>query len=60
MNDHFSPVGKPAPPRPRRPEALISSMIQSRPFSMIALVPSQAPRASRAFEAPVVQAVEVA
>ena len=25
-NFHFSPVGKPAPPRPRRPEARISSM----------------------------------
>src|SRR5690606_18920064 len=45
MNDHFSPVGKPAPPRPRRPEAFISLMIQSRPFSRIALVPSQWPRA---------------
>ena len=44
MNDHFSPVGKPAPPRPRRPDAFISLMIQSRPLSMIALVPSQAPR----------------
>ncbi len=44
MNDHFSPVGKPAPPRPRSPEAFTSLMIQSRPFSSIALVPSQAPR----------------
>jgi hypothetical protein len=26
MNDHFSPVGNPAPPRPRSPDALISSM----------------------------------
>jgi NADH-quinone oxidoreductase subunit F len=43
-NDHVRPVGQPAPPRPRSPEAFISLMIQSRPLSMIALVPSQAPR----------------
>src|SRR5712691_1744195 len=42
MNDHLSPVGKPAPPRPRWPEAFISLTIQSRPFSRIALVPSKA------------------
>ena len=30
-NDHFMPVGKPAPPRPRRLEAFISSMIHSGP-----------------------------
>jgi len=29
MNDHFSPVPKPAPPRPRRPEFFIWSMIQA-------------------------------
>ena len=28
-NFHFMPVGKPAPPRPRRPEARTSSMISS-------------------------------
>ena len=30
-NDHFMPVGKPAPPRPRRLEAFISLMIHSGP-----------------------------
>src|SRR5262245_22334595 len=44
MNDHFSPVANPAPPRPRCPDALTSLTSQSRPFAMIALVPSQAPR----------------
>jgi hypothetical protein len=44
MNDHFSPVGKPAPPRPRNPEDFISSMIQSIPLSRKNFVPSQAPR----------------
>src|SRR5664279_1714535 len=32
-NDHFIPVGKPAPPRPRRLEAFISAITQSAPFS---------------------------
>src|SRR4029078_10839136 len=27
MNDHFMRVGKPAPPRPRRPDSLTASMI---------------------------------
>ena len=31
--DHFMPVGKPAPPRPRRPEAFMVSMIQLAIFS---------------------------
>ena len=38
------PVGKPAPPRPRRPEFFISSMMPSRPRARIAAVPSQFPR----------------
>ena len=52
------PVGKLAPPRPRRPEAFITLTMASRPVSMIALVPSQSPR-RRARPDPVVQAVEV-
>ena len=49
MKDHFSPVGKPAPPRPRRPDAFISSTIHSRPFSSSALVLSHWPRAIAPF-----------
>ncbi len=30
MKLHLVPVGKPAPPRPRRPEAFTASMICSR------------------------------
>src|SRR3974390_3862287 len=44
MNDHFRPVGKPAPPRPRSPEDFTSLMMASRPVSRIPLGPSQAPR----------------
>src|SRR3954449_5914979 len=44
MNDHLSPVGNPAPPRPRSPDSLISLTIQSRPLAMTSLVPSQSPR----------------
>jgi hypothetical protein len=29
MNDHLSPVGKPAPPRPRSDDFLTSSMIEA-------------------------------
>jgi len=45
MNDHLVPVENPAPPRPRKPEAFTSSIIASWPFSKMALVLSQSPRA---------------
>ena len=38
MKLHLRPEGKPAPPRPRRPEALMSSTIWSGPVHMICLV----------------------
>ena len=44
MKDHLRPEGKPAPPRPRRPEALISLTIQSGPCHMSSLVMCQSPR----------------
>src|SRR5215475_5278243 len=45
MNDHLRPVGKPAPPRPRRSDFLISSMMASRPRASSPLVSSHRPRA---------------
>ena len=50
MKPHFMPVGKPAPPRPRSPDALILSMIASWPMAISALVSSQSPRACAAFK----------
>ena len=47
MNDHLRPDGKPAPPRPRRPETFISLMIQSRPLSSRSLVRYQSPYTRR-------------
>src|SRR5687768_1018037 len=44
MNDILRPVGKPAPPRPRRPDSLTCSTIQSRPLAISSLLPSQSPR----------------
>jgi hypothetical protein len=39
LHTHFRPEGKPAPPRPRRPDALISEMIYIRQPSPYALSP---------------------
>ena len=43
MNEYLSPEGKPAPPRPRRPDALISLIIQSGPLAIMSLVRYQSP-----------------
>jgi len=51
MKVHFSPVLKPAPPRPRRPEALIWSQIHGRAVPDAAL--------HRRFQPEILQAVEV-
>merc|ERR1719221_1001557 len=44
MKDHFSPEGKPAPPRPRRPDAFMSAMMRSGPRRTSSLVRYQSPR----------------
>lgn len=49
MKDHFSPEGKPAPPRPRKPEAFSSFTIQSGPWFMMSLVRYQSPLFMAAF-----------
>jgi hypothetical protein len=43
MKLYFVPEEKPAPPRPRSPEALISSMIQAGPLSRMSFVRYQSP-----------------
>ena len=49
MKLHFMPVGKPAPPRPRRPDSLTASMIASCPRCISLAVSSQSPRARASF-----------
>ncbi len=44
MKDHLRPDGKPAPPRPRKPESFICWMIQESPLRRISLVLCQSPR----------------
>ena len=42
---HLMPVGNPAPPRPRRPEAVTSSIVARGPISMARSSPTKPPRA---------------
>ena len=44
VKDHFRPVPKPAPPRPRRPLCLMLSMIHGPPASSMSFTPFQQPR----------------
>jgi hypothetical protein len=41
---HLSPLRKPAPPRPRRPESLMDLMIQESPFNKMSFVRCQSSR----------------
>ena len=44
MKLHLRPEGKPAPPRPRRPESLTVWMIQESPLRRMSFVRCQSPR----------------
>ena len=59
MNDHLSPVGKPAPPRPRRPGLLdlVDDPVAALEDQLLGAVPIAA--RARAGEPPIVLAVEV-
>ena len=59
MKPHLVPVGKPAPPRPRRPEAFITSMILSCPSVEQRLGVVPIPARARGVEPPRLEAVEV-
>ena len=46
MNDHFIPVGKPAPPRPRRPESLTTETTSAGSIARAVRSASYPPRRS--------------